>query len=68
MRYPPVIAGAIGDNPEANLASVCHERDASIVTAFSPVLLLEQHYDRGTFPLLRYALPYGDHSSVDLFY
>ena len=49
-----VIAQAIGDDLE-NLASVCHDRDATIVTTVRPVLLLVQHYHRGIFPLLRYA-------------
>lgn len=67
---PPlaIIAGAIGDCLD-NLASVCYERDASIVIALSPALRLAQHYDRGVFPLLRYApaLAYGDHCGVELF-
>ena len=48
---------------------MCHERNASILNARRPLLLLVQYYDRGIFPLLRYApaLPYGDHISVKLF-
>ena len=39
-----VLAEAIGDYLEENLAGACHKRDASIVAALSPVLLLVQHY------------------------
>ena len=64
-----MLAEAIGDYLEENLASVYHERDASIVTALSPLLLLVQHYDRSIFPLLWHApaLPYGDRNGVELF-
>ena len=62
-----VIAEAIDDYLEETLASVCHERDARIVTTLRPVLLLVQHYDRGIFRLLRYtpAPPYGDDNAVE---
>ena len=61
-----VIVQAIGDYLE-NIASVCDERDATIITTLRPVLLV-QHYDRGIFALLRYtpALPYGDHNGMEL--
>ena len=61
-----VIAQAIGDYHE-NLSSVCHERDATIITTLRPVLLV-QYYDRGIFPLLRYtpASPYGNHNGMEL--
>ena len=52
-----VIAQAIGYYLEENLASVCHERDAMILTTLRPVPILVQHYDRGIFPILRYAPP-----------
>ena len=62
-----VIAQAIGYYLEENLASVCHERDASTATALRPVLLV-QNKDRGVFPLLRYAPapPYCDHNGMEL--
>ena len=63
-----VVAEVMGDYLEEDLASVRHERDASIVTALRPILLLAQHDVRGIFPLLRYApaMPCGDHIGVQL--
>ena len=58
----------MGYDLEEDLSSVCHERDASIVTALRPVLLLVQNNNRGIFPLMRYTStpPYGDHNGVEL--
>ena len=64
-----MIAEAICDHLEESLANVYHERDASVATALSTVLLV-LHNNRGIFPLLRYApaLPYDHHNGIELFY
>ena len=63
-----VIAQAIGDYLEENLARICHKRDATIITTLRPVLLFVPYYNRGIFPLMRYTStpPYGDHNGVEL--
>ena len=63
-----VSAEAIGNYLEENFASVCHERDATIITTFRPVLRLMQYNDRDIFPVPRYtpASPYDDHNGIEL--
>lgn len=63
-----IFAQAIGNYIDKNLASVCHEGDASVITTLRLIYLLVPQCDCGAFPLLRYtpAPPYDDHNGVDL--
>ena len=48
------VAKSIGHDFEENLASMCHQREAPVVSTLVPILFLASNFDGGIFPLLRY--------------
>ena len=52
-----VLAEAASDNLQQYLAGVRYQRDAAVVAALYPILLLVKYHDDGIFPLLRHLAP-----------
>ena len=63
-----IVTQATRDDFEEYFAGVSHEGDATIIATHSPIFLLEYHFNRCIFPLLRHATssPHSDDDVVEI--